>query len=715
MTWRIGGNSFGLINKTIDNDRSVIIRNTASGGDIILEMGSNGETTKFNLRNDQVTNNILYTVGEEGETTTQNAHINTTTVTTYNTDGNQGYSAAALIGGIVGRDCNGSARIDTLPTAANVVSAITNCIGGSSFTCSIRNIGTNHLLTLDDSGTNITLKDVKTIPNGTTSRWLFIVTNVGSPSIDGYLVNKTTLSDDTYVSTRSFDLTGGYGIGAPATPTNFATYRANNGTGVSDAWTISLWARQLDSSPSQSQLIINTLQNPLSGNINTIVIQHMNPQRLKFAYGSALNGLSFLGQNDTFTYGYWHHIMVTYDGGTTGSDPGGANDYYSRFKIFIDGVLQTTANTFIGNGVSSGFPADNFILGSGPITSSLDSFTGRLDEISLFGYDAQADIAAIYNGGNTRNLLTLSTPPENWWKIEPSDTFPVITDSVGGVNITLTDLVAGDYSVDVPPGGSSLINEYSLNFTANDQYYRKLSLPGTFPLSRSTSGSGDPWSTSHWYRRTVDMSGGTAPFLFGATTNHAVFMGSESILNSISNNSPYIFMGTVFGSPSGLLVLTTDTQDLIGLNVWSHVLVTYDGGVTGGTNSGFPVYGSRFKIFVNGVICPFTAAGTGDGLYGPLPFADFSIGKPWMAVANPDSGNLDEVAIFDADVSGDVSNIYNGGYPDILTNLTTPPLHWWRFTQTDKNNYPTLVDQIGSIDLSGTNLSGTNITSVVAP
>ena len=33
--------------------------------------------------------------------------------------------------------------------------------------------------------------------------------------------------------------------------------------------------------------------------------------------------------------------MVTFDGGTTGSVPADSSDYYSRFDIYVDGVLQT--------------------------------------------------------------------------------------------------------------------------------------------------------------------------------------------------------------------------------------------------------------------------------------------------------------------------------------------------------------------------------------
>ena len=45
--------------------------------------------------------------------------------------------------------------------------------------------------------------------------------------------------------------------------------------------------------------------------------------------------------------------MVTYDGGTTGSSSGSINDYYSRFKIFIDGVEQTTINSNSNYGITT--------------------------------------------------------------------------------------------------------------------------------------------------------------------------------------------------------------------------------------------------------------------------------------------------------------------------------------------------------------------------
>ena len=52
----------------------------------------------------------------------------------------------------------------------------------------------------------------------------------------------------------------------------------------------------------------------------------------------------------TITVNAWTHVLITYDGGTTGGDPADDSLYYSRFKIFLNGVNQTLDGTLGGAG-----------------------------------------------------------------------------------------------------------------------------------------------------------------------------------------------------------------------------------------------------------------------------------------------------------------------------------------------------------------------------
>ena len=47
-------------------------------------------------------------------------------------------------------------------------------------------------------------------------------------------------------------------------------------------------------------------------------------------------------------------------------------------------------------------------------------------------------------------------------------------------------------------------------------------------------------------------------------------------------------------------------------------------------------------------------------------------------------------AVFNDDVSSEISNIYNGGVPVDLMNLSTQPEHWWRMG--DGDSFPYLFD-----------------------
>ena len=69
-------------------------------------------------------------------------------------------------------------------------------------------------------------------------------------------------------------------------------------------------------------------------------------RQICLSYGSSNNNLILKTPVGTISStGGWAHFLITYDGGTTGSSSGSINDYYSRFKIFKDGVQLTTINT----------------------------------------------------------------------------------------------------------------------------------------------------------------------------------------------------------------------------------------------------------------------------------------------------------------------------------------------------------------------------------
>mgnify|MGYP003154105784 FL=1 len=135
----------------------------------------------------------------------------------------------------------------------------------------------------------------------------------------------------------------------------------------------------------------------------------------------------------------------------------------------------------------------------------------------------------------------------------------------------------------------------------------------------------------------------------------------------------------------------------ISTDAWHHLAVTYNGGNAGS---------SRVKVYLDG------SAATNVGFSGPTsmkanPASAFSIGRRTGYAFNEFNGNIDEVSIFDAELtSGQVSTYYNSGVPTDL-NGQSNLIHWWRMG--DGDTYATLTDNAGSYDLTMNNMASDDI------
>ena len=146
----------------------------------------------------------------------------------------------------------------------------------------------------------------------------------------------------------------------------------------------------------------------------------------------------------------WQHILVTYDGGTTGSASGSISDYYSRFNFYINGSIQTTSNSNNNYGWSSGIDADNFRIGR--FTSGNYMRDCRVDELAIFDSEESANVSDIYNSGTPFDLSTLTTPPKHWWRMGDGDTYPNLQDGgdTGGCTFVMNSMTSADIVSDVP-------------------------------------------------------------------------------------------------------------------------------------------------------------------------------------------------------------------------------------------------------------------------
>ncbi len=228
-------------------------------------------------------------------------------------------------------------------------------------------------------------------------------------------------------------------------------YRPTNGTGASDAWSISLYFKPGSSNNSEQTIVMfgGSDQNN-EGRVHLWYNGQSNNDKLVLRYGTNFNYLQFQTPNVSLPAGSWSHILVTYDGGTTGVASGSISNYYSRFKIYIDGVLQTTSNSNSNFGFAGEIVSDFFRVGRNGNVLDYMRNNCRVDELALWASDQSSNIAAIYNSGTPFDLSSLGTPPNHWWRMGDGDTFPALQDSQGSLNFTMTNMNAGDIVNDVP-------------------------------------------------------------------------------------------------------------------------------------------------------------------------------------------------------------------------------------------------------------------------
>ena len=139
------------------------------------------------------------------------------------------------------------------------------------------------------------------------------------------------------------------------------------------------------------------------------------------------------------------------------------------------------------------------------------------------------------------------------------------------------------------------------------------------------------------------------------------------------------------------------TGTTISTGAWHQGVVTYNGSNTGNQRVKFYLDGSsQAQIGFSGPTTlkadpasPFTvAARIGDN------FSEFV-------------GHIDEVSIFSAELTaGEVSTYHNSGVPNDLTDESNL-IHWWRMG--DGDSHPTIEDQVGSYDLTMTNMASDDL------
>jgi len=260
-----------------------------------------------------------------------------------------------------------------------------------------------------------------------------------------------TVSDPPFSNTKSVQFNNQDYLGANASLVDSILGRNSNGSGSGDAWSISMYFK--GSSANQGQTIFYFGDNDVvnSGYVQLMQINSSGNKLLRLKYGSNSNNLRLQTTAGTISTNTWHHILLTYDGGTTGSSSADMDDYYGRFKIFVDGVEQTTNNSHSNYGYTGGIDPDNFRVGRFSSGNYMRNGS-KVDELALWDSDQSANISDIYNSGAPFDLSTLTTQPKHWWRMGDGDTYPFLQDSGTEANciFQMYNMTASDIVNDVP-------------------------------------------------------------------------------------------------------------------------------------------------------------------------------------------------------------------------------------------------------------------------
>jgi len=263
-----------------------------------------------------------------------------------------------------------------------------------------------------------------------------------------------TVSTPPFSNTKSVRFNNNDYLGANAALLDSVLGRTGNGSGSSDAWSISFYFKA-GTSNNQNQTIFYFGSNDVA-NGNHIYINYNGDnsarRQLVFRYGTNNNNLLFKTPVESVASSDgWQHFLITYNGGTTGASSGSISNYYSRFKIFINAVEQTTINSNSNYGITTSLSGQNLRVGRYNSAGYMRN-NCLIDELAIFDSDQSANVSDLYNNGTPFDLSTLGTEPKHWWRMGDGDTYPNLQDNGTEANCTFVmyNMTSADIVSDVP-------------------------------------------------------------------------------------------------------------------------------------------------------------------------------------------------------------------------------------------------------------------------
>jgi hypothetical protein len=355
--------------------------------------------------------------------------------------------------------------------------------------------------------------------------------------------------------------------------------------------------------------------------------------------------------------GNWHHVVAT----KTGT---------SRIDLYVDGILQAsnTALTAIGTLTNT----DSLTVGAQDLANGTDEFNGTIDEPEIFRSALTADqIKVLYNQGSSAVMGAVSTdssgtaasfssqrsycPPGNTegncgsgdpspigeWNLDDNTGTTTAVDTSGnGNNGTITNLGSTTW---VPGIHGSALNFDSTATTKIDagtpSIFNNLSAltAETWIYPRTAGGNSEG--------RFIDKTNSTGP-------SHGWYFKFTDSTRTLQFKVDY-----------ATIDLDIESTNIIPVNQWSHVVLTWDGNADPTS--------SHARIFINGIEASYTGTATGTGGRVDDSTGSVKIGNSTGSNRTFD-GYIDEAKVYNyVRTPNQVAWDYNQGRP----------VGWWKFDE----------------------------------
>ena len=369
----------------------------------------------------------------------------------YGVRGNRAYYSIPVISK---QSINGGSQPDVnfVPTVANQTASVTE---GDILNFQI--VSSDNIVNQfveSDAPSWMSLNQNSGILSGTAPAYLgtsadTIVVNCKAGNAIGGTVDFTvtvTVAQVSYTNTKSLNFNGSTSY-LQGNPVNMnALDRASNGDG--NAWTISMWVKPSSNTATQTLMVYGAGDDY---NYGAITLKQQGGSSLVLNYGTVYDNIILVVGN-AFTASTWQHVMITFNGGYTGSIPADSAVYYSKFKIYVDGTLQTpigVASNGGYSGVISGSDPSNNIFRIGRASNVHNNYyDGTINQVAIWDTDETSNVSTIYNSGSTQDLSLLSSAPAHYYEIETSVT--TITDVSGNADLTGYNLVNANLVTNTP-------------------------------------------------------------------------------------------------------------------------------------------------------------------------------------------------------------------------------------------------------------------------